>query len=73
MPQLNSLVLRLAGDLTSLATLQREENPMIGPKSSGSSSDQKDEPKSEQVQRTHKDQAKEIQRPKPGRMPLFRR
>jgi hypothetical protein len=46
---------------------------MIGTKSSGSSSDQKDEPKAEQVQQTHKDQAKEIQRPKPGRMPLFRR
>jgi hypothetical protein len=46
---------------------------MIGTKSSGSSSDQKDEPKSEQVEQTHKGQGKEIQRPKPGRMPLFRR
>jgi hypothetical protein len=44
---------------------------MIGTKSPGSSSDQKDEPKSEQVQQTQK--GKEIQRPKPGRMPLFRR
>ncbi len=36
---------------------------MIGTKSSGSSSDKKDEPKSEQGQQTHK--GKEIQRPKP--------
>jgi hypothetical protein len=46
---------------------------MSGTKSSGSSSGQKDEPKSEQVQQTHKGQGKEIQRPKPGRTPLFRR
>ena len=46
---------------------------MIDPKSSGSSSDQKDESKLEQVQQTLKGQGKEIQRPKPGRMPLFRR
>jgi hypothetical protein len=48
---------------------------MIDSKSSGSSSNQagKDEPKSEQVQQTHKGQGKEMQRPKPGRMPLFRR
>jgi hypothetical protein len=46
---------------------------MIDPKSSGPSSDQKDESKSEQVQQTLKGQGKEIQRPKPGRMPLFRR
>jgi hypothetical protein len=46
---------------------------MIGTKSPGSSSDQKDEPKSEQVQQTQKGKGKEIQRPKPGRMPLFRR
>ena len=46
---------------------------MIGTKSSGSSSDQKDEPKSEQLQQTHKGKGKETQRPRPGRMPLFRR
>ena len=46
---------------------------MIGTKSSGSSNDQKEGPKSEQVQQTHKDKGKEIQRPKPGRVPLFRR
>jgi hypothetical protein len=73
MPQLNSLASRLAGDLTCFARLKQEENPMIGTKSSGSSSDQKDEPKSEQVQQTQKGNGKEIQRPKPGRMPLFRR
>jgi hypothetical protein len=47
--------------------------PVSWPKSSGSSSEQKDEPKPEQVQQTLKGQGKEIQRPKPGRMPLFRR
>lgn len=46
---------------------------MISTKSSGSSSEQKHEPKSEQVQQTQKCKGKEIQRPKPGRMPLFRR
>jgi hypothetical protein len=47
---------------------------MIGSKLTGSSSsDKKDEPKSEQVQQSHQGQSKEIQRPKPGRMPLFRR
>jgi hypothetical protein len=48
--------------------------PMIGSKSSGSSSsDKQNEPNSEQVQQTQKAKGKEIQRPKPGRMPLFRR
>jgi hypothetical protein len=46
---------------------------MIDPKSSGSSSDQKDESKPQQVQRTLRGQGKEIERPKPGRIPLFRR
>jgi hypothetical protein len=46
---------------------------MIDPKSAGSSSEQKDEPKPEHVRPTLKGQGKEIQRPKPGRMPLFRR
>ena len=46
---------------------------MIDSKSSGSSSDPKDVPKSEQGQQAHKGQGKEIQRSKPGRMPLFRR
>jgi hypothetical protein len=46
---------------------------MIDSKSSGSSSDPKDVPKSEQVQQTQKGQGKEMQRPKPGRMPLLRR
>jgi hypothetical protein len=46
---------------------------MIGSKSSGSSSsDKQNEPNSEQVQQTQA-KGKEIQRPKPGRMPLFRR
>jgi hypothetical protein len=46
---------------------------MIDPKPSGSSSEQKDDSKSEQLPQTLKGQGKEIQRPKPGRMPLFRR
>jgi hypothetical protein len=46
---------------------------MIDPKSSGSSSDQKDGPKSEQVEQILKGQGKKIQRPKPGRKPLFGR
>jgi hypothetical protein len=47
---------------------------MIGSKSSGSSSsDKQNEPNFEQVQQTQKAKGKEIQRPKPGRMPLFRR
>jgi hypothetical protein len=46
---------------------------MIDPKSSGPSSDQKDESKSELVVRKNlKGQGKEIERPKPGRLPLFR-
>jgi hypothetical protein len=46
---------------------------MIDPKLPGSSSDQKDDSNSEQVQQILKGSAKEIQRPKPGRTPLFRR
>jgi hypothetical protein len=46
---------------------------MIDPKSPGSSSEQKDDASSEQVQRTLKGPGKEIQRAKPGRTPLFRR
>ena len=47
--------------------------PVSWPKPSGSSSEQKDDSKSEPVPQTFKGQGKEIQRPKPGRMPLFRR
>jgi hypothetical protein len=47
--------------------------PVSWPKPSVSSTEQKDDPKSEQVRQTLKGQGKEIQRPKPGRMPLFRR
>ena len=46
---------------------------MTDSKSSGSSNEQKDDPKPEPVPQTLKGQGKEIQRPKPGRMPLFRR
>ena len=46
---------------------------MIDPKPSGSASEQKDDLKSEQLPQTFKGQGKDIQRPKPGRMPLFRR
>jgi hypothetical protein len=46
---------------------------MIDPKSPGASSEQKDDSKLEPVRQSLKGQGKEIQRPKPGRMPLFRR
>jgi hypothetical protein len=47
--------------------------PVSWPKPSGSSGEQNDDSKSEPVRQTLKGQGKEIQRPKPGRMPLFRR
>jgi hypothetical protein len=47
---------------------------MIGSKASGSSSSNKqNEPNSGQVPPPQKAKGKDIQRPKPGRMPLFRR
>jgi hypothetical protein len=46
---------------------------MTDAKPSGSASGQKDESKPEQVRQTLKGQGKETQRPKPGRLPLFRR
>ena len=46
---------------------------MSDAKDSGSASEQKDDSKPEQVRQSLKGQGKEIQRPKPGRLPLFRR
>ena len=47
--------------------------PVSWPKASGSASERKEDSKLEQVRQSLKEQGKEIQRPKPGRMPLFRR